>query len=120
WQGNLQAVQDATFASQGSWYGLLAGMPPAGGSSVRKIAFQFLPANPTNGHTFVAIFDARVGNPGFNAIGVEFFAHNSNGTYIGTATGPVTVSNLITAMWTTYRLEFNLNDGWDGVGPVSL
>ena len=119
WSSDVMIVQDAAFASHGSWYARFQATGPGGGT-VRKIAFQFLPGQKTNGQSFVATFDARIGTIGFNSLHVYLFARNTNGTFIGTTPPSLFITNLSSSMWNHHEISFDLAEGWDGVGQLSL
>ena len=119
WSSDVMIVQDAAFASHGSSYARFQATGPGGGT-VRKIAFQFLPGQKTNGQSFVATFDARVGTIGFNSLHIYMFASNTNGPIVGTTPPSLILSNLSSSAWNHYEIQFELLEGWDGVGQISL
>src|SRR6185503_12273341 len=79
WQGGIHVTQDPAFASSGSWYAAVETVTPVGGDTARQGAWQFFQANPADGRTFLASFDARNGITGFDSISVDFFARSSAG-----------------------------------------
>src|SRR6478672_9940569 len=59
------AVEDPTFASAGSWYGLFQN---ANSPTARSLAYQSFPVGPENaGSTFKTSFDARTSVSGAHA-----------------------------------------------------
>jgi hypothetical protein len=107
WLGGVQVIYDPAFATDGSWYGALQA---AGSGTARQIAFQFLPANRSDGLTFSVTFDARIGTTGFDTLGVEL---------LGSIETPVTFTTLSSSQWQTFHTEFHLPDSWTG-GNISL
>lgn len=120
WLGDLQVAQDPEFASHGSWYAMVQGMPTTDFGSTRQIGFQFFPASPSQGRTFIATFDARIGAVGFDSLSVDFFARSSGGTLTGATEVPLVFPALSSSEWRTYQVQYQLPDSWDGDGQVSL
>jgi hypothetical protein len=117
WLGDLQLTQDPVFASHGIWY---AGLQGVGPGTVRKIAFQFLPANKSDGLTFTASFDVRSGAIGFDSLGVQLFAVNSNSNIVNTIEAPALFTGFVSSQWSSYQTQFHVPATWDGGGPISL
>ena len=118
WLG-VQVFNDPTFASDGSYYASLQATAPAT-RAARQIAFQFLPANPSDGLTFSVSFDARNGATGFDNVGVDFFARRTDGTLIRPLETAAIFSTLSSSGWQTYQTQFHMPPGWDGDGNISL
>jgi hypothetical protein len=118
WLGDAQAAQGPFFASQGSWYGVL--QRSSAGGALRAIAWQHLTATPDNGRTFMASFDARVGEIGFDSISVDFFARSSDFVFTSATESPLAFPALSNSEWRTYELQYLLPAGWTGDGEISL
>lgn len=118
WLGNAQASQDVFFASQGGWYGVL--QRSSNGGALRAIAWQYLTATPNNGRMFIASFDARVGEIGFDSISVDFFARSSDGVFTSATESPLAFPVLSNSEWRTYELQYLLPASWTGDGEISL
>jgi hypothetical protein len=116
WLGGVQMVHDPAFATDGSWY---ATIQAVGSGTAREIAFQFLPANRSDGLTFNVSFDARIGTTGFDKLSVDFFARNTDGTLIGSVETPPSFSTLSSSEWHTFQTQLHLPTTWDG-GNISL
>jgi hypothetical protein len=117
WLGGVQVIHDPVFASDGSWYSTIQA---AGSGSAREIAFQFLPANRSDGLTFSVSFDARIGTTGFDTLSVDFFARNGDNTLVGSIETPATFSGLSNSEWQSFQTQFHLPPAWDGGGNISL
>jgi len=117
WLGDPQVIKDSMFASQGIWY---AGLQGTGSGTVRKIAFQFLPANKSDGLTFTAAFDVRSGPVGFANLGVQLFAVNSNSNIVNTIEAPVSFTGFVSSQWSSYLTQFHVPATWVGGGPICL
>ena len=102
-------MNDPTFATDGSYYATLQATGLSSGAA-RQIAFQFLPANRSDGLTFSVSFDARIGATGFDTLGVEL---------LGSIETPVSFTTLSSTEWQTFHTEFHLPDSWTG-GTISL
>ena len=114
---NSTVAQDASFASHGEWFAVLqsATVP-----SARDICFQFLSANPADGLTFFATFDARNSVTGFDSVAAYLFARNTNGTFVNAVATPLISPVLSTDAWGSYQTRFQLPNNWDGIGSISL
>jgi hypothetical protein len=119
WQGGVQVVNDPIFATDGSYYATLQASGLSSGAA-RQIAFQFLPANRSDGATFSVSFDARIGTTGFDMLSVDFFARNTDGTLIGSVETPAIFSGLSSSAWQTFQTQFHMPETWDGGGTISL
>jgi hypothetical protein len=109
WQGGVQVIHDPGFASDGSYYASLQATASSSGAA-RQIAFQFLPANQSDGTAFSVSFDARIGATGFDSLEVDL---------LGSVETPVTFTALRSSEWSTFHTEFHLPDSWSG-GNISL
>jgi len=111
-------ARDPSFATDGSWYGVFQ---DANVGTAREIAFQFLPANKNAGLTFNTAFDARTSPTGaFDALSVQFFGRNQDGSIVNTIEPPLDFAGLSGSGWNTFQTQFHLPNTWDGLGDVSL
>jgi hypothetical protein len=113
WSGSPQVVQDATFASDGSWYALVQATASTLGAA-RNGPFQFFPTSKGNGLAFSLDFDARVGAIPFPALDIEFFGRNADGGIVGSIEPIMELTSLSSSQWQTYHAVFHLPDAWDG------
>ena len=112
WGGVNGTSQNASFASQGQWYGLLTEV--ANINAARTDSYQRITANPANGLTFLLTFDIRNGLPGFDFVETSLSSLNSDGSYVSPTATILSSPTLDTAAWGTYQKQFLLPQSWDG------
>jgi hypothetical protein len=101
--------QDASFASHGSWYGVVGSPNWAVG--------QFLGIGSTNGQSFLLSFDAR-GSTGTGFRLVQLSTRTETGPLTAIMT-PISAPPLSSTEWRNYIYEFQFSTG-DWTTPVGL
>jgi len=111
------AVEDPTFASAGSWYGVFQN---ANSPTARSLAFQGFAIGPENaGSTFKTSFDARTSASGaFDNVDAYLFGSQADGTTVSSEV--VHILNLPSTSWINYQTDLHLPPTWDGTGQLSL
>jgi hypothetical protein len=109
---DIGVAQDATFASHGEWFGVVARTPP--GQVARTFTTQRISDLPRNWPVFVLSFEARNGEPGFDSVLARFSGYNADGSHVSSVDTPMSSPVLSTTDWSRHQSQFVLSDMWDG------
>lgn len=112
WGGVNGTSQNASFASQGQWYGLLTEI--ANVNAARTDSYQSVTSSFMFGRIFLLTFDAKIGNTGFDSISASINSKNLLGTFVAPIKTILSEPALTTDAWTTHQAQFVFPDSWDG------
>ena len=121
WNGLTSVSNNASFSSQGDWFGFVQVVhSDPFGSLVRHYVSQSLPATRSDGLHFTLGFDARTTAAGFDRVEASLAGFNTNGSGISAAISQTTWPTLPNSNWGSYLAEFQMPSSWDGGGNLLL
>jgi len=110
WTARFSVIQDASFASEGTWYA------SAQGAFIPVVGGQTLTADQNHGLRFLLSFDARIDTPGLDVVTPSMSARTPAGVPLRATVSTIATPPLSTSAWQRYEYQLQMPANWNNAG----